>query len=108
MTERIRQIHEHRDFTYGRPRIYAELRDMGLQINRERVGRLMRVAGIQEISRRRSFVVTTHRDKGHRTWSLPRSALPYIHIIPNRSFITPIKVASTPVLPLESVAMKWA
>ena len=56
-------MHEDSDFTYGRPRIHSELRDMGLLVNHKRVGRLMCLAGIRGVSRRRGFVVTTRRDK---------------------------------------------
>ena len=62
MTERIRAIHERSDASYGMPRIHAELRDMGEIISKKRVARLMRLARIQGVSRRRGFVVTTQRD----------------------------------------------
>ena len=41
MTERIRQIHQMSDCTYGRDRIQAELRERGLQVNHKRIERLM-------------------------------------------------------------------
>jgi putative transposase len=63
MTERIRQIHQRSDCSYGRARVSAELRDIGLHVNHKRIARLMRIAHIRGISRRRSFVVTTVRDK---------------------------------------------
>ena len=44
------------------PRIHAELRDMGETISQNRVARLMRLAQIKGVSRRRGFVVTTQRD----------------------------------------------
>ena len=66
MTERIRHIHQRSDYTYGRDRIQAELRDMGLQVNHKRIERLMHLAGIQGVSRRRGFVVTTRRDQDQR------------------------------------------
>jgi putative transposase len=62
MTERIRQIHTMSDYTYGRPRVQAELRDMGLLVNHKRIERLMKLAHIQGVSRRRGYVVTTQRD----------------------------------------------
>ena len=62
MTERIRAIHQRSDASYGMPRIHAELRDMGEIISKNRVARLMRLAQIKGVSRRRGFVVTTHRD----------------------------------------------
>lgn len=66
MTERIRQIHQMSDCTYGRDRIQAELRERGLQVNHKRIERLMRLACIQGVSRRRGYVVTTRRDKKER------------------------------------------
>jgi putative transposase len=63
MTERIRQIHKMSDCTYGRDRIRAELRDMGVCVNHKRVARLMNLAHIKGVSRRRGHVVTTERDR---------------------------------------------
>ena len=48
------------------PRIRAELMDQGLRISRQRVARLMCVAGLREASRRRAFTVTTRRDERQR------------------------------------------
>ncbi len=66
LTERIRQIHAESDQTYGMPRVRAELRDQGVTISRQRVARLMRKAGLQGISRRRAYIVTTRRDERQR------------------------------------------
>jgi putative transposase len=63
MTERIRQIHKDSYESYGMPRVRAELIEQGVSISRQRVARLMRVADIRGISRRRGFMVTTRRDK---------------------------------------------
>jgi putative transposase len=63
MTERIRQIHKMSDETYGRARVQAELRDMGLCVNHKRIERLMRLTNLQGASRRRGYVVTTQRDR---------------------------------------------
>ena len=63
LTERIRQIYGASDGIYGSPNIHAELRDEGTRVGRKRVARLMRVAGLRGVSRRRSFVVTTRRDR---------------------------------------------
>ncbi|SCX96026.1 putative transposase [Nitrosospira sp. Nsp13] len=62
LTERIRQIHAESDQTYGMPRVRAELRDQGVIVSRQRVARLMRKAGLQGVSRRRAYIVTTRRD----------------------------------------------
>ncbi len=52
--------HERSDSTYGSPRILGDLQDVGEFVGRKRVARLMRMAGIVGVSRRR-FVVTTRR-----------------------------------------------
>ncbi|GAB3275532.1 hypothetical protein GCM10027589_00760 [Actinocorallia lasiicapitis] len=50
----IRQIHEESRFSYGSPRVHAELTlGLGERVNRKRVERLMRQAGIRGIYRRR-------------------------------------------------------
>ncbi len=51
------------DYTYGRPRVQAELRDMGLCVNLKRIERLMKLAHLRGVSRRRGYVVTTQRDR---------------------------------------------
>ena len=66
LTERIRQIHTASDGNYGSPNIHAELRDEGTRVGRKRVARLMRGAGLRGVSRRRGFVVTTHREPARR------------------------------------------
>jgi len=66
MTERIRLIHQMSDYAYGRHRIRAELVDMGEVVNLKRIERLMRLAGLRGISRRRGWCVTTRRDKSQR------------------------------------------
>jgi putative transposase len=58
----IKRIHNFSRKTYGRPRMYAELRDEGHSVNHKRVGRLMRLGGLRGASRRRKWR-TTVRDK---------------------------------------------
>jgi transposase InsO family protein len=47
--------------SYGRPRMYAELRDDGVLANHQRVGRLVKLDGLVGITRRRKMV---HDDAG--------------------------------------------
>ena len=61
MAERIRAIPQRSDATYGRPRIHAELRERGEVMRKNRVARLMQLAPIKGVSRRRGFGVTTQR-----------------------------------------------
>ena len=50
---RIRQIYLRSRRTYGAPRVHAELADEGTYVGRKRVARLMRMAGLQGVSRRK-------------------------------------------------------
>ncbi len=65
LSERIRTIHAESDATYGMPKVRAELVAQGETISRKLVAKLMQRAGLQGVSRRRGFVVTTQRDAGH-------------------------------------------
>ena len=51
------------DDTYGMPRVRAQLRDEGIKASRKRVARVMRQNHWRGVSRRRSYCVTTQRDK---------------------------------------------
>lgn len=66
LVEQIRSIHVESDRTYGMPRVRAELMDRGIRVARQRVARLMRCHGIQGVSRRRGYVVTTRREASQR------------------------------------------
>jgi putative transposase len=54
LTDLIREIHQASFGTYGSPRVAVALRERGEVVNHKRVQRLMRDAGIQGVSRRRS------------------------------------------------------
>ena len=58
LSEKIGEIHVSSRWTYGSPRIHAELREEGLRCSRKRVARLMRQAGIEGCHRRRSIRTT--------------------------------------------------
>ncbi|WP_390890979.1 IS3 family transposase [Dactylosporangium matsuzakiense] len=53
LAHRIRQIQAETDGTYGAPRVTAELRERGERINRKRVARVMRQAGLRGLRLRR-------------------------------------------------------
>ncbi len=65
LLSRIREIHVFSRETYGQPRMYAELRDDGWQVNHKRVRRLMRLDGLQGATRRKKWR-TTRRAKDAR------------------------------------------
>ena len=63
---RIQAIHTRSHATYGAPRIHAELADLGIRVGRKRVARLMEVAGIYGVSRRK-WITTTTPDRSTRS-----------------------------------------
>lgn len=65
LSGRIQAIHERSRATYGAPRIHAELADQGIRVGCKRVARLMEVAGIYGVSRRKWITATT-RDRAMR------------------------------------------
>ncbi len=83
LTEQIRAFHQRSNGTYGAPRIFQDLREVGVHISRKRVARLMRQANICGVSRRKG-ILTTYRsitdekapDLVHRGVSLSAYRLP--------------------------------
>ena len=66
LAEQIHIVFSASDETYGMPRVRAQLRDEGIKASRKRVARLMRHNHWRGVSRRRSYCVTTQRDKRQR------------------------------------------
>ena len=64
LLEQIRAIHKRSRGTYGSPRIWEELTELGARVSRKRVARLMRQDGLTGVTRRRRHV-TTRSDKDH-------------------------------------------
>ncbi len=60
LTEQIRTFHQRSNGTYGAPRIFEDLRGIGVNTSKKRVARLMRQAQIYGVSRRKGMT-TTHR-----------------------------------------------
>ena len=63
LREKIVRIWNQNRRVYGRPRLHADLRARGEQTSSKRVGRLMKEAGIQGVSRRRRKAGLTRRDR---------------------------------------------
>jgi putative transposase len=62
LIERIKVHHRASRHTYGSPRVHVDLLEEGYRVSRKRVARLMRLAGLEGVSRRRRSR-TTRRDK---------------------------------------------
>ncbi|WP_399495311.1 IS3 family transposase [Streptomyces sp. P9(2023)] len=58
LADRIREVHQDSDGTYGAPRVTAELRDEGIRINHKRVARIMRTIGLEGVRLRRRHRTT--------------------------------------------------
>ena len=65
LLETINGIHQQSRRTYGAPRITAELREEGHLVGKNRVARLMKVAGIEGVSRRRKTRTTLRGQDSH-------------------------------------------
>ena len=62
LQEKIVAIHRDSAASYGRYRIRAALQDEGWTVNHKRITRLMNIAQIRGISRRRAWTTTTQRE----------------------------------------------
>lgn len=62
LTELIKGFHQRSKGTYGAPRIFHDLREIGIYTSRKRVARLMRQANICGVSRRKG-IRTTHQSE---------------------------------------------
>lgn len=60
---RIRTIHRRSRGGYGAPRIHAELVAAGVAVSRKRIARLMRLEGLQGVSRRKKIRTTVRNDR---------------------------------------------
>jgi putative transposase len=65
LSARLERAHKESRGTYGAPRLHAELQAEGVHVGRKRVARLMRLAGLVGVHRRKR-VFTTVRDKDAR------------------------------------------
>ncbi len=63
LTKRIEAIHVWSRKTYGAPRIHAQLAREGVSVGRKRVARLMKVAGLWGVSRRKRFSTTQRAER---------------------------------------------
>ena len=63
LREQIVAIHESSRATYGAPRVHFELKELDQHISRKRAARLMRMSGIQGVSRRKGTRTTLRSNR---------------------------------------------
>ena len=66
LKKHIKAFHTRSDGTYGAPRIWKDLMDMGIRVSKKRVARLMREIGICGVSRRKSTQTTVKAQKANK------------------------------------------
>src|SRR5688500_4972041 len=87
--ERIRGIHRESRGTYGAPLVHAELADAhGTPCGRKRVARLMRVAGLAGVCRRRIVRTTRWEETAMMSDDLVQRA--FVTSTPNQLWMTDI------------------
>jgi putative transposase len=62
LTRELVRLHDQSRTTYGAPRLHADLAAAGQRVGRKRVARLLRLAGLRGVSRRRAVPKTTIAD----------------------------------------------
>jgi putative transposase len=89
LLKQIERIHAESRGTYGSPRVHAELTlGLGMPVNRKRVARLMRQAGIQGLYRRRRRGCTVRDPRAEPSADLVNRNFTVAE--PNRLWITDI------------------
>jgi transposase InsO family protein len=66
LAQEIKQVHEEFDGTYGSPRVTAELREKGHQVNHKRIARVMRRFGIVGLHLRKKVRTTMPEPSHHK------------------------------------------
>ncbi len=91
--EKIQQLHQKSRGTYGSPRIWADLREMGIRCSRKRVAKLMRYLGLRATNRG-SYKVAR---RGHRLTNLAENVLArdFSAERPNQKWVADISYIST-------------
>ena len=64
LSEKIREVFDESEETYGYPRVCIELRELGMPISRDRTARLMRESGLTPEVKRRYVVTTDSKHDG--------------------------------------------
>jgi len=65
LKQQIKRLHDRSDGTYGAPRIHEDLKELGEQLGRKRVARLLRELGLQGVTRRKGTWTTVRDPEAH-------------------------------------------
>jgi len=93
LTEHIRVFHQRSDSTYGAPRIFEDLLEMGIQTSKKRIARLMREAGIRGVCRRKGIKTTRRSITGDKASDLVKRV--FKAEMPNKLWIADITYVPT-------------
>lgn len=93
LLEHIMIIHVWSRRTFGAPRIHAKLAEDGMKVERKRVARLMRVAGIQGVTRRKRRGTTRRNPEVEPADDLVDQK--FTRTAPNRLWVADITYIST-------------
>ena len=92
LTLKIQVIHEHSRATYGVPRVHAVLAADDVYVGKKRVARLMKVAGLEGVSRRRKYKSTRDKDARPAPDLVDRK---FVATAPNRLWVADITYVPT-------------
>ncbi|GAA0838309.1 hypothetical protein GCM10009525_47950 [Streptosporangium amethystogenes subsp. fukuiense] len=87
LAQEIKQIHQEFDGTYGSPRVTAELRGKGRNVNHKRVARLMRRFGIVGLHLRKKVRTTVPEPSHQKVPDLIKRD--FAAPAPNRRYVCP-------------------
>lgn len=92
LTRKIHVIHEQSRSTYGVPRVHAVLAADGIFVGKKRVARLMKIAGLEGVSRRKKYKSTRDKDASPAPDLVERA---FVATAPNQLWVADITYVPT-------------
>ncbi|MCI6584743.1 MAG: IS3 family transposase, partial [Mobiluncus sp.] len=92
---RIRRIYDDSKQTYGAPRVLAMLKRIGIRTSKRRIARLMRLAGMQGVTRAKKYRAKTRKQLVRPDYSLDLVRREFHAEAPNRLWFADITYVKT-------------